>query len=131
MTDEEAIIAANQEFYRAFRQRDVAGMQAIWSSQHPVACTHPGWAPLAGREAVLRSFAAILASPKSPPVRANAETVLSLGQSAVVICAEHIDDVELTATNVFVREAGGWRLLVHHASPLSRQRPTPPATTLN
>ena len=31
MTDSDAVLAANLEFYRAFRARDLAAMDALWA----------------------------------------------------------------------------------------------------
>ena len=42
MTDADAVLAANLEFYRAFTMRDVAAMDALWARDAPVACLHPG-----------------------------------------------------------------------------------------
>jgi ketosteroid isomerase-like protein len=125
--DEEQVLEANREFYRAFRERDYAGMERVWSREHIVACLHPGWEPLTGRARVMQSWEAILSASSSPPVKPAEEHVLSTSaDSAFVVCAELIDDVKLVATNVFAKEAGGWRLVHHHASPLARNRPKPP-----
>ena len=69
MSERDAILFANEAFYQAFAERDMGEMEAIWSEQAPVACIHPGWHPLAGREAVLESWRAILANADSPPIR--------------------------------------------------------------
>jgi ketosteroid isomerase-like protein len=129
--DRRAVVAANQEFYRAFRERDLPAMHRVWARECHIVCVHPGWEPLAGHAAVLDSWAAVLASPSSPPIVADEEHVVLTGQAAIVVCSEHIDDVKLCATNVFVREDGAWKIAAHHASPLSRLRPTPPPSTLN
>ena len=48
MSDEEAVLAANEAFYRAFAARDFAAMDALWAAEAPVACIHPGWDALVG-----------------------------------------------------------------------------------
>ena len=58
--DEEAILEANDAFYRAFDQRDLEALAAVWASHAPVACIHPGWAPLQGRESVIASWKSIM-----------------------------------------------------------------------
>ena len=40
--DEHAVLAANAAFYRAFAERDVDAMDALWARSIPVACIHPG-----------------------------------------------------------------------------------------
>jgi hypothetical protein len=55
-----------------------------------------------------------------------------VGEAAFVVCAELIDDAELAATNLFVREDGAWRLVHHQASAVHRRpEPRPPSGVLN
>ena len=42
-----------------------------------------------------------------------------LGESAFVICEEQVAEDVLIATNVFVRERGGWKLAHHQAAPIA------------
>jgi ketosteroid isomerase-like protein len=108
------IVAANQAFYDAFRSQDALAMDTVWARAAPVACIHPGWGPLIGRDAVMACWLAIMAA-GAPPVRCLAPRVQLLGEVAYVICDELIGDNRLIATNVFVREAGRWLLVHHHA----------------
>lgn len=119
MLEREAILFANDAFYEAFRARDFEAMAAIWADSAPVACIHPGWEALHGREAVLRSWRAILSGDGAPPgPRCRAARVLPLGEdAAAVLCYEEIGRSLLAATNLFVREAGAWRLAHHQAGP--------------
>jgi ketosteroid isomerase-like protein len=118
MTDADAVLAANLEFYRAFTTRDIAAMEALWARRLPVSCTHPGWSPLRDREAVMESWRGILANPDSPAAVCHDEEVRLYGDVALVICEEELPGTTLTATNVFAREGGSWRLVHHHAGPL-------------
>src|SRR5215468_8451467 len=68
MSEREALLFANEAFYQAFADRDIAAMEAAWASDGPIACIHPGWPPLAGREAVIESWRRILANDESPQV---------------------------------------------------------------
>jgi len=128
-SDEEAVLAANEAFYRAFASRDFAAMDAVWASETPVACIHPGWDALLGREAVMESWAAILGSPGAPQIRCEAPRAFVLGPSAFVICREVLEQQgRLIATNVFAREQAGWRMVHHQAGPAGQARPAPPAS---
>jgi ketosteroid isomerase-like protein len=88
---------------------------------------------LAGRRAVLGSWARILERPPSEPMRCEEARVELLGDSAFVLCYEGSGDhpAHLAATNVFVRERGSWRLVHHHAGPLGRPIARPPPAELN
>ena len=63
---EAAVLFANEAFYRAFADRDMDAMAALWAADGPVACIHPGWPALplvepwaASPAAALRSVAAL------------------------------------------------------------------------
>jgi ketosteroid isomerase-like protein len=132
VTDAEAaVLAANSIFYEAFARRDAPQMTALWAREHGVACTHPGWEVLYGREAVLSSFRAILASPEAPEIRATDARAFVIGSAAFVTCTEHVRGAELAATNVFALEEGSWKIVHHHASPTARMRPQGTASSLN
>jgi len=111
----------NQAFYAAFRDRDMGAMERIWARHVPVACMHPGMKVLLGRDAVMRSWRAILRHPGAPTVEASATEVHLLGTSAFVTCLEGSpgDTPKLITTNVFTREEGFWRMVHHHSAPLS------------
>jgi ketosteroid isomerase-like protein len=115
MRDEEAVLAANAAFYTAFAARDTEAMDALWAVRVPVACIHPGWHALHGREQVMASWLAILTGPQPPAIRHSQATAYVFGDSAFVICSEHLPSGDLVATNVFVRQAGEWRMTHHHA----------------
>ncbi len=123
--DDREILAANQAFYDAFTRADLATIEELWAERSPVACIHPGWDALHGREDVLESFRAILGSGGAPRVTCVDPSAMVLGDAAFVVCHEAIDDTHLVATNVFVREDGRWKLVHHQAGPMSAQRPRP------
>src|SRR5690606_27639361 len=39
----DAVLAANQAFYDAHEQRDLAAMAAVWEHSDRTVCVHPGW----------------------------------------------------------------------------------------
>ena len=47
MSEEDAVLAANQEFYRAFAARDLAAMDALWATE--AGRLHPSGLGRAGR----------------------------------------------------------------------------------
>ncbi len=120
---EATVKSANQELYRAFREQDMGAMTALWAREHMVACIHPGWHVLTGRNHVLTSWRAILENEDSPDVTARDEQVHINGDTAFVICTERVDRTELVATNIFVRENNEWLLVHHQAAPFSRRVP--------
>ena len=90
MTERDAVLAANLEFYRAFTNRDLAAMDAVWARRAMVLCIHPGWTPLAGREAVMASWRDILGHPEAPAVMCDDDQAFLYGEVAVVLCEEEL-----------------------------------------
>ncbi|MGF1641497.1 MAG: nuclear transport factor 2 family protein [Rhodospirillales bacterium] len=123
MTEQAAVLFANDTFYVAFATCDYPAMEEAWSRRWSVSCIHPGWNALAGREPVMESWRAILSSPKAPRIGCRGAVAHVLGDSAYVICYEVVDGNFLVATNVFVREDGGWKMVHHQAGATS---PPPP-----
>lgn len=119
MSERDAVLFANEAFYRAFADRDVAAMEALWSREAPIACIHPGWSALVTRQDVMESWRRILSNENSPKVACREPTAFVHGDFAFVICYEDIDGNYLVATNVFRREGRQWKLVHHQAGPTS------------
>jgi ketosteroid isomerase-like protein len=119
MTDE--ILAANRRFYEAFSSADLGAMDEIWARDAPVSCVHPGWAALVEREEIMLSWQAILAGEAPAEIDFDAAEAFPGEDMAYVVCTETIGETQLVATNVFVREAGDWKLAHHHVGPVVRR----------
>ena len=129
MSDVEAVEAANLAMYEALERADVDAMQALWDDVDPGAlvCVHPGWPMLRGREQVLRAWAAVMAGTDYIQFFLTDVQVRLFGDTAVVTCTENVltevteqehAQSAIVATNVLVRRADGWKVLVHHGSPV-------------
>ncbi|MDP3711651.1 MAG: nuclear transport factor 2 family protein [Mycobacteriales bacterium] len=128
-----AVEAANTELYRAFEEADVDAMAALWdgaddpAAAADVVCVHPGWPMLTGRSQVLRSWSAIMAGTAYIQFFLTDVQVRVAGDTAVVTCTENVltaisesegTGAAVVSTNVFRRRADGWRIQVHHGSPV-------------
>jgi SnoaL-like protein len=122
MTDHDAVLAVNLEFYRAFTVRDLAAMDALWARASPVACLHPGWTALTDREAVMASWEAILTNPDAPRIACFDERVFLYGDAALVLCEEEFAGGSLAASNFFVREDGIWQIVHHQAGQIVQRQ---------
>jgi hypothetical protein len=131
MTDHDAVLAANLEFYRAFAARDLPAMDALWARRAPVACLHPGWTALKDRGAVIESWAGILSNPDAPSIACFDEQVFLYGEVALVLCEEELAGGTLAASNFFVREDGVWRIAHHQAGQIVRRAETRRPSRLN
>lgn len=115
--DEDAVLAANMAFYRAFEKRDLTAMEELWATRSPVACIHPGWAPLFGRAAVLASWEGIFQGQSAQSVACVEARPHVCGEASFVVCTERLPEGDLVATNLFVREDARWKLVHHQAGP--------------
>ncbi len=112
------------QFYEALQQADLDKLMAVWSDDDDVACVHPGGPRVIGHAAIRASFEAIFANGAIPVRLHSVRRVLSMG-SAVHHVVENIGvqtdagprSAWVACTNVYLKTAQGWRLLVHHASP--------------
>ncbi|MFQ5696553.1 MAG: nuclear transport factor 2 family protein [Terriglobia bacterium] len=129
MKAEDAVRAANQRFYSALESLDLDAMDALWLHEDWVACVHPGWELVESWEAVRASWASIFDNTKRMKVAVTDVTVHVEGDAAWVNCVEQVTSSFETgfstgwvqATNVFLRRAGTWRMVHHHASPIPQQ----------
>jgi ketosteroid isomerase-like protein len=122
MSEQDAVLFANEAFYLAIASRDVEAMIRIWA-EDPVSCLHPGWAALVGRADVLESWERILSHDAAPKIICRKPRVLLHGEVAAVVCYEEIDGEFLVATNLFRREGRQWRMVHHQAGPTAAQLP--------
>jgi ketosteroid isomerase-like protein len=131
-----AVTAANTALYDAFERGDIDLMAAVWlddTAGDVVTCVHPGWSPVHGTGAVLRSWSMIMANTSYIQFVLTDVRVSIAGDTAVVTCGENmltgmpstVSDPSpglvggrAVATNVFRRTPAGWRLWIHHASPV-------------
>lgn len=117
--DVAALEFANDAFYQAFADADMAAMEAIWADQPNVFCTHPGRPPLTSRDEVMASWRDILTEGKPIPVGCRLPRATPFGDAGLVCCFEKFGSQYLVATNLFLRAGRQWRIVHHHAGPLA------------
>ncbi len=124
MASDHAVLDANERFYRAFREADMEAMERLWAHRADVACTHPGWPALRGRERVMASWRSVMLDHPPPKVECARIEVFDHGELAFVTCVERVSEMrsELVATNIFVKEEGEWLLAHHHSGPIRMVR---------
>jgi len=119
MTDQAAVLFANEAFYAAFSGRDMEAMKGVWAEGEQITCIHPGWPPLAGRDEVMGSWGSILGGDSSPEITCRSPMAHVFEGFAYVICHEVLLDGALLATNIFCRDGGRWRMVHHQAGTAS------------
>jgi ketosteroid isomerase-like protein len=129
-TERAAVERVNAAFYEAFENADLDTMRDLWLDHEESLCVHPGALPVRGTAAINRSWALIMANTPYIQFFLTDVEVSVRGEVASVTCTENVltaDDragpdgfggARAVATNVFVRTPDGWRLWIHHASPV-------------
>ena len=115
---------AENAFYQALERSDLVGMMQVWSEYEEIVCVHPAGQRLAGQEQVREAWRQMFAG--GPTMRVQiAQQVAVTGMmvavhsvhESITVAGEKRPRPPVIATNVYLRTAAGWRMIVHHASP--------------
>jgi len=124
---------AENAFYEALERCDLDGMMAVWAEDEEIVCVHPAGGRLSGQDQVRESWAKMFAAGPHARVRVEQQVAISGMMLAVhsvfeafsipgkVPGAAPQQQPPIVATNVYLRTAAGWRMIVHHASPAPAQ----------
>jgi uncharacterized protein (TIGR02246 family) len=119
---------AENAFYEALERGDLEGMMAVWAEDEDIICVHPTGPRLSGQDQVRESWAKIFSGGAGPRVHITQQVAVTAMMIAVHSVHENFTiegdaraQVPVVATNVYLRTAAGWRMIVHHASPAAAQ----------
>jgi len=113
-----------QQFYEAMQQGDIEKLMGVWADEDEIVCVHPGGPRLVGPSAIRASFETMFAN-GSIDAQPDKVRRMMLPGTAVHHVIERIKVMTdegpqlawVIATNVYMKAAQGWRLVLHHASP--------------
>lgn len=120
---------ANRAFYRALEGLDLERMRALWLDDPTAKCVHPGGEVIVGTDRIMASWRAIFTSSNRLRFELLEPQLEVVGEMAWASNTE-ILHVELergvvlsesAVTNLFVRRDEGWKMVLHHASPIARR----------
>lgn len=126
-SDVAAVQAAVYAFYAAFEALDMQAMSRAWARTEADVCVHPGWEVLEGWPAIRESWRAIFANTGYMRFQITGLRVQVVGDMATATGVENILTVsgvhtahsQVAATKVLVRTDDGWKVTVHHGSPIA------------
>ena len=125
---------AESAFYEALERADLELMMAVWSEDEEILCVHPGGARLTGQDQVRASWRQIFAGGARARVHLSQQVAIEGPMVAVHSVHENFSVPgeqralqAVVATNVYLRTAAGWRMIVHHGSPAPGQAEAQPA----
>ena len=124
---EKDVIEANQNFYNAFNTSDIELMIGIWLNHSTSQCIHPGWDVLIGFENIMTSWQKIFAAAQDLEIKLSHVDVTASENIAWVTCQENLFSIvssgvqlsKVHSTNLFKMMNGEWKMILHHASPVS------------
>jgi ketosteroid isomerase-like protein len=119
--------AVEEAFYEAMQRGDLDAMMALWADDEDVLCVHPGSDRFVGLAAVRASWARIFrhgpVEIRRSDVRTHTGAVLAIHNVIEQTLADvpgansaGVQVVECIATNVYEKQADGWRMMLHHAA---------------
>lgn len=116
---------AEAAFYDALARSDLDAMMTVWSEDDEVVCIHPDSPRLVGLAAVRESWRQLFAGGVRLQIQTSHCVVSANMLLTVHNLIEHVavegderHHPPMVATNVYSRGALGWRLVMHHASPM-------------
>lgn len=124
--DDEAVLAANDDFYAAFRSTDMDLMRDVWLAADSVSCAHPLSGLVSGYEEVMSSWTSVFSMGKPVSLEIEEVSVNVKPNVAWVVVKQDVEAVRGSmtiggtriATNVFQKRHGKWAMVHHHASPV-------------
>ena len=115
---------AQNAFYEALERSDLEAMMAVWSEDEDIVCVHPAGQRLAGQAQVREVWRQMFAGGPGMRVRVTQQVVIAgvmlevhSVHENITVAGEKRPRPPMVATNVYLRTAAGWRMIVHHASP--------------
>ncbi len=116
---------AEAAFYEALEHGDLEAMMNVWSEDEEIVCVHPGGPRLNGYALVREGWRHIFEGGTRLKVQLLALSTVhapftamhSVIEQITVIGQKHLA-APVVATNVYIRGALGWRMIVHHSSPV-------------
>jgi ketosteroid isomerase-like protein len=125
---------AQNAFYEALERCDLEAMMAVWSEDEDIVCVHPAGQRLAGQAQVREVWRQMFAGGTNMRVRITQQVVIAgvmveahNVHENITVAGEQQPRPPMVATNVYLRTAAGWRMIVHHASPAPGQPAAEPA----
>ena len=128
---------AENAFYEALERCDLEAMMAVWAEDDEIICVHPTGPRLTGPEQIRESWARIFSGGPRARVHIASQVAISAMMLAVHSVHENFTlegqaqgdarPLPVVATNVYLRTAAGWRMIVHHASPAPAGETAPAA----
>ena len=111
-----------ESFYKAFCACDINLMRDVWSQSDSVICIHPGSHRIYSYELIIASWEQIFSGKETTSIQLDEQAYTIEEDIAIHSVRENLSVNEkyigsVFATNIYRNSLGGWKMIVHHASP--------------
>lgn len=119
-------------YYDALARADLDALMDLWADDEEIVCIHPGAQRLVGHTDIRAVWEDILSNgglhirPRQLHATQNMMTAVHSVVEDIDHGGEPQPDVHVIATNVYLKTALGWRLVMHHASVAPGAAPVEP-----
>lgn len=114
---------AENAFYEALERADLEAMMLVWAEDEEIVCVHPSGPRLVGHAQVRESWRQIFSGAGGVRIHVTKR----VATQAMMVATHNVQETAppppgaresavVYATNVYLRTAAGWRMIVHHAS---------------
>jgi ketosteroid isomerase-like protein len=114
---------AEAAFYDALEQGDLEAVMAVWAEDEEIVCVHPGGPRLVGYATIREAWRRLFAGGNRLQIRPSRQSLVQNPFTSIHSVLEQLSAEDpnrpramVVATNIYVRGALGWRLVLHHAS---------------
>ncbi len=119
---------AETAFYTAFANANPEAMMTVWLASDSVICVHPVGPKITGHQAVRAAWTEMFRGGTSLRFRLAEVSRTQDALLAVHVLNEYIsvpgesaERQPMVATNIYQLTQDGWRMILHHASPVAIQ----------
>lgn len=118
---------AETAYYAAFANADMDAMKAVWLDAPSVVCTHPMAERILGYRLIMGSFLGLFQhqGPLSVTLE-RLETMVTPElaiHTGVEVLHQDATEFRMQVTNAYRSTDDGWRMVLHHASPVHAAEP--------
>jgi ketosteroid isomerase-like protein len=133
-----AVEKSNSMFYKALELGSIEEMDGVWLHMDWVSCVHPGWDLVLGWERVRHTWAEMFDGGQKMRISSDNVNVRVCGDIVWLTCIENITvfqedtfaSMQAVATNIFLGQTDGYKLIHHHASPIPAIIAEPESNTI-
>lgn len=122
-------------YYDALSRADIDALMSLWADDEDITCIHPSATRLVGHAAIRASWEDILSKgqlnirPRQLHATSNMLTAVHSVIEEIHPASDLAQEVHVLATNVYMKTAQGWKIVMHHCSIAPGPAPAEPVTS--